>query len=189
MTAGGTLMTNLWQGEKVRLRAIEPEDWEAFRAFDADTEMARLGWRVGFPHSVAESQQWAAEQSAAGMKDDRRRLAIETLAGTLVGSANVHCADARNGVFEYGIALGAAYRRRGYASEAIRLLLAYYFRELRYQKALVTVYAFNEPSIRLHEKLGFQLEGRLRRMVFSGGALHDELVFGMTAEEFAARAA
>jgi RimJ/RimL family protein N-acetyltransferase len=28
------------------------------------------------------------------------------------------------------------------------------------------------------------LEGRLRRMVYTNGALHDELYFGLTREEF-----
>lgn len=39
----------------------------------------------------------------------------------------------------------------------------------------------------LHKKLGFVLEGRLRRMVFTGGHYYDELIYGMTQEEFAER--
>lgn len=39
----------------------------------------------------------------------------------------------------------------------------------------------------LHERLGFRLEGELRRMAFTEGQYFDEWVFGMTAEEFTAR--
>lgn len=39
----------------------------------------------------------------------------------------------------------------------------------------------------MHEKLGFQVEGRVRRAVFTGGALHDEILVGITAEEFLAQ--
>ena len=85
------------------------------------------------------------------------------------------------------MALGEQYRRQGYASEAITLLLRYFFQELRYQKVTAHVYSFNEPSIKLHEKLGFQQEGRLRRMVYTNGQFFDEVLFGMTAEEFATR--
>ena len=46
------------------------------------------------------------------------------------------------------------------------------------------MYAFNEPSIKLHEKLEFMLEGRIRQAHFSSGSYHDELLYGMTAEEF-----
>lgn len=48
--------------------------------------------------------------------------------------------------------------RRGYASDAICIVLRYYFEELRYQKCTVSVYDFNESSLRLHEWLGFQVE-------------------------------
>ncbi len=84
------------------------------------------------------------------------------------GTINTHSCDPRHGTFGYGLAIAREHWRKGYASEAICLVLAYYFRELRYQKVTAHVYAFNEASIRLHEKLGFQLEGRLRRMIFTG---------------------
>ena len=42
----------------------------------------------------------------------------------------------------------------------------------------------NEASIRLHKKLGFLEEGRRRRQVFFNGEYHDEILFGMTREEF-----
>jgi len=77
-------------------------------------------------------------------------------------------------------------RRQGYASEAIRIVLRYYFFERRYQKANVSIFEFNEGSVVLHQKLGFQPEGRLRRTVFSNGRFWDELLFGITIEEFSA---
>jgi RimJ/RimL family protein N-acetyltransferase len=61
------------------------------------------------------------------------------------------------------------------------------FRELRYQKANATVYAFNEGSLALHRKLGFVEEGRIRRNHFTNGEYHDEFWFGITREEFEER--
>ena len=78
------------------------------------------------------------------------------------------------------------YWGKGYAGEAIRLVLGYFFDELGYQKCTVDVYAFNTQSVRLHEKLGFKLEGRERRMIYTGGAYHDNLIMGITVEEFRA---
>ncbi|MGH2508259.1 MAG: GNAT family N-acetyltransferase, partial [Ktedonobacteraceae bacterium] len=89
------------------------------------------------------------------------------------------------GSFCYGINTKQEHRGKGYASEAILLVLRYYFQEMRYQKVTVRVYSFNEPSIKLHEKLSFQQEGRIRRTVFTKGHYYDELLYGMTAEEFA----
>ncbi|MEZ4860995.1 MAG: GNAT family protein [Caldilineaceae bacterium] len=76
------------------------------------------------------------------------------------------------------------YWRRGYASDAIKIVARYYFRELGYQKLTALVYSFNERSLRMHEKLGFVFEGRLRRTVYTNGRHYDIIYFGMTREEF-----
>jgi RimJ/RimL family protein N-acetyltransferase len=60
---------------------------------------------------------------------------------------------------------------------------------LGYQQATVSVYSVNVVSAHLHEKLGFQLEGRIQRTVFTDGELCAELVYGLTAEEFTLQSA
>jgi RimJ/RimL family protein N-acetyltransferase len=130
--------------------------------------------------------QWAQQEATRKPEGDAFRFVIENETGEVVGDLTIHHCDARVGSFSYGITIRREHRRNGYAAEAIALVLRYYFRELRYQKATVTVFNFNESSSRLHEKLGFQLEGRIRRTQFSDGALHDELIYGITAEESAA---
>lgn len=181
------MAASIWEGAKVRLRAVEPEDWEQFFAWDQDSETARRAYFIPFPRSAVATRQWAEVSANEVPVDDAYRLAIETLEGELVGTLNTNNCDRRQGTFSYGIAIGAEFRRQGYAAEAITLVLRYYFRELGYQKVNVQVYDFNEPSIRLHESLGFQREGQLRRMIYTGGTYHDDLLYGLTAEEFAER--
>jgi RimJ/RimL family protein N-acetyltransferase len=175
---------NVWQGDLVRLRAVEPEDWEALFEWDADTEIARLSFEIPFPASREATKKWAAEQAVRETKDDSFRWVIEGLDGEFLGMIETHFCKRRHGTFQFGIGVRREHWRKGYASEAIRLILAYYFRELRYQKVNAHVYSFNEASLQLHRKLGFREEGRLRRVVFADGCYHDEVIFGMTAEEF-----
>ena len=110
---------------------------------------------------------------------------MENNAGEAVGDISTNDCDPRVGHLHYGLSVARAYRRKGYASEAILLVLRCYFQELRYQKATITFYSFNEATIALHNGPGFQLEGRIRRAVFTRGQYFDELLVGMTAEEFA----
>jgi RimJ/RimL family protein N-acetyltransferase len=105
--------------------------------------------------------------------------------GTAVGNVSTHHCDRRVGSFSYGINTLREHRGRGYASDAIRILLRYFFLELRYQKVTVGIFDFNETSIHLHRRLGFQAEGRLRRMTYGDGRFADMLIFGLLAEEFA----
>ena len=179
---------SIWRGERVGLRAVEPGDWEIYHAWNADDEMMRNLWYPPLPQSREAGRRWAEAAAVAPPDGDNFRFAIAALAtGAVVGDLTTHRCDRRAGTFTYGIAVTAAERRRGHAGEAIRLVLRYYFEELRYQKVWVGVHSFNDASLRLHEGLGFQREGRQRRMAYTRGQHCDLVLFGMLAEEFAAR--
>lgn len=179
---------NLWRGVHIRLRGIEPADAETFYAWDsAETETARMVEWVWPAGSLAQAKQWAEKRATEESKNDEFFFAIENLAGELVGVINTHSCDRRVGCFRYGVSIAPAFRGRGYAAEAVLLLLRYFFDELHYQKVTADVYAYNDTSARFHERLGFVQEGRLRRVVFSQGQHFDMLVFGMTVEEFRVR--
>ncbi|MGI8927742.1 MAG: GNAT family N-acetyltransferase [Tepidiformaceae bacterium] len=177
---------NAWHGELVRLRAIEEEDWPLFGALWSDTEATRAQWIVQLPRGEEALKQWAKEQASLQppFENDNWHWVIETHEGVAVGEImTTHC-NRRDGVFDYGIGLLRAHWGRGYALDAARLVLRYYFGERRYEKANATVAAFNAQSQRLQEKLGMQLEGRRRSQFFTDGTRHDELLYGITAAEF-----
>ncbi len=175
-----------WRGQIVRLRAVEPSDWEVHFIWNQDSDMTRQLDHVWFPQSREATKRWAEKAAAADTSGNNFHFEVENLAGELVGVIGTHDCDPRNGTFSYGVAIRPEHQRQGYASDAIRVVLRYYFEELRYQKATVHIYGFNEASIHLHERLGFQQEGLLRRMVYTRGQFFDALVFGMTDDEFVA---
>ncbi len=180
-------MTYFWESATVRLRAIEPEDDALFFRWNMDSERARHLDFVWPPTSREATRDWTERQSRRRLDDDEFHWVIESQDGEPVGSISTHTCNPHNGTFSYGIDIVTEHRGKGYAGEAILLVLRYYFQELRYQKATINVHADNLASIRLHEKLGFKLEGTLRRMTFSHGQYHDMLWFGMTREEFEER--
>ncbi|MEO8392298.1 MAG: GNAT family protein [Chloroflexota bacterium] len=183
-------MPNIFEGQRVRLRAVEPRDWEAHQQWDRDTEMARNAYEIPFPQSALSYRQWAERETQRKESgDEDYRFQIETLDGVQVGTINTNDCNRRCGTFKYGLAVMGQHQRKGYASEAIRLVLRYYFQERRYQKCTANVYSFNTPSQKLHESLGFTLEARLRRMIYTNGAFHDLLMYGITKEEFEAQKA
>lgn len=74
------------------------------------------------------------------------RFVIESLDGQFAGTINTRSCDRRSDTFKYGLAIREAHQRKGYGSEAVRLVLRYFFAELRYQKCTAHVYRFTEPS-------------------------------------------
>lgn len=179
-----TSSPSVWQGQLVRLRAFAASDWEVYFAWDQDDEQARRLYTIPFPQSPAAVREWAEREASRTRDGDEFRFVIENRAGEMIGDLTTNRCDPRVGSFSYGIAIRRDHRRHGYAADAIPLVLRHYFHELRYQKATVSVYSFNTESARLHEKLGFTLEGRIRRMIYTNGQYFDELVYGLTVEEF-----
>lgn len=180
-------MTNVWTGRLLRLRAVEPEDWPAFRTFDQDSVSQRAADQIHVPWSAARYREWAEKAALKPVEGDRVWLVIETLDGEVAGMTSTHEIDQQAGRFSYGIALGEEFKRRGLASEAVTMLLGFMFGERRYHKCESSVVAFNEASLALHRKLGFREEGRLRDHLFLSGRYHDTVLFGMTVDEYAAR--
>jgi RimJ/RimL family protein N-acetyltransferase len=110
---------------------------------------------------------------------------VETLEGENVGGLSYHSRDRKNGHFSFGVTIGRPHWRKGYAADATRILLRYGFLERRYHKCNSACVASNTASIRLHQALGFREEGRIRDEVYINGRYYDELLFGLTFDEFA----
>ena len=178
--------TYFFEGQRTRLRAVEPGDAETHFLWNQDSEMSRNIDHIWFPGSREAARRWAEQSALREPAGDEFQFVIENMDGEHVGLVGTHDCNARNGTFSLGIAVRREHQRRGYAADAIRTIMRYYFGELRYQKLTVHVYEFNEPSLRLFEHLNFQHEGRLRRMEFIGGRFFDQILLGITAEEFAA---
>lgn len=174
-----------WETDRIRLRQVEPDDWEVFYEWDFDSQMMRNLDDLPFPKSVERYKHDTQEEAKEAAKDDKFMLMIEEIAtGTVAGAIDSHTTNPRVGTFAYGVTIREAYQRRGYARESILLLLKYFFEELRYQKCTVNIHEWNEASIRLHESMGFIKEGQHRRMLFTQGRYWDVLYYGITLEEW-----
>ena len=174
-----------WQGPRIRLRAMTREDLEVWLKEDTDTEGIRhLAYGVELPKSPPAADEFAARFANFKGTDERIMFTIETLDGEVVGGINIHTMDPKNGTFGVGERIYRAYRGNGYAAEAKEIVLRYAFNELRYQKYNVSCIDTNAAQIKALIRFGCKEEGRRRRMIYTAGRYFDEILFGMTREEF-----
>lgn len=103
--------------------------------------------------------------------------------GSMVGLLGVRVVVAVNESVEIGYRLHPDHHRRGYAFEACQLVLDFLFDTVGTRKVIAHCVAANEPSYRLMEKLGMQREGCHRRHSMIGDTWHDELHYGLFADE------
>lgn len=174
---------NIWQGTKIKLRSFEPDDGDLFFEMISDTEIQRLVSDIRFPMSRKTAFDVAADLSE-GKNTEEYFFIIEDMSHNKVGTIDVHDFDKRVGSFSCGICIKTEYQKQGYAAESMYLVLRYFFEELRCQKVTVQISSFNANSIRLAERFGFAKEGCIRRTIFTKGRHYDELIYGMTVEEF-----
>ncbi|MBK7218384.1 MAG: GNAT family N-acetyltransferase [Candidatus Promineofilum sp.] len=174
-----------WQGQLTRLRPLRADDAEAvYQArFDSPArQLLQLG--VELPGDIEAMRDWVSERAGGRDTNGLILFAIENLAGEYVGGLSYHSRDRKNGNFSFGVVVVRAHQRRGYAQDATRLLLRYGFLERRYHKCNSACLASNTASAQLHRSLGFVEEGVQRQNVYYNGRYHDELLFGLTRDEF-----
>jgi RimJ/RimL family protein N-acetyltransferase len=91
-----------------------------------------------------------------------------------VGTIDLHEVNLRNGSASLGIAIGDPDDTgEGYGTAALRALVGFGFGQLRLERIELDVYDFNERARRVYERVGFALEGTLRRALYRDGAFHD----------------
>jgi len=73
---------------------------------------------------------------------------------------------------------------RGLGLEIRKTLLDYAFQELNLNKIYAYVWEENEPMIHLNKKVGFQIEGLLRKDIMSHGELRNRYIMGILKEEY-----
>ena len=175
-----------WQSQDIRLRAMREEDLDIWLQEEhTDEEGVRfLNCGISLPKSELDAKAFAESCANFKNKNDRIMFTIETLAGEVVGGINLHSMDKKNGTFETGSRIYQAYRGRGYFFQAKVMVLRYAFYEMRFQKYNIHCLANNKAMLHHAKRLGCKLEGRIRRQIYTRGRYFDDLIFGLTREEF-----
>ncbi|WP_242698538.1 GNAT family N-acetyltransferase [Bacillus sp. SD088] len=174
-----------WQDGEVRLRAIQPEDWEAHYINRFDTPGRRLlECAVELPPTIAEAQKFTEGNLDFSSTNGRIMFTIENLKGDNVGGINLNSIDERNGTFSIGIVIDKDNRGKGYGTRAMKILLRYAFLERRLNKFNDAVLEGNEGSTKMMRKLGCVQEGVRRKVIYTNGQYLDMILFGLTKDEF-----
>lgn len=118
--------------------------------------------------------------------DDRGRLIGDVMVRVEDGWAQAEVADdARGTQAELGWTLDPAFRRRGYATEAVRAVIGACFGPLGLRRVHAGCFAANEPSWRVMERLGMRREEHSRGTgLHRSGVWLDGMDYALLAEEW-----
>jgi len=174
------LAPNMLAGKVTVLRPLRAADrvvsvrWRN----DPDIRDNILGYR--FPITEEMEADWVNSV----LKDQSRSrvvLAIEDRRdGALVGFVYLNNLDWFSRNAEFGVLIGEREKQgKGFAREALELVVRYAFQELNLHKIYLRVVSFNKRALELYRTFGFAQEGVQRRHAFVRGRYHDVVLMGL----------
>jgi RimJ/RimL family protein N-acetyltransferase len=169
--------------KRLKLREITQQDFQAVHEYASDPETVK--YMPFGPNTEEETQEFINRNLKRQQDDPRTDYGFGIILKTenrFIGACGIH------GVSEVQASIGYILNRRywshGYATEAAKALVDYLFRELGVHRVFASCDPENHASIRVLEKVGMSLEGRLRENMNIRGEYRDSLIFGLVIDEW-----
>jgi [ribosomal protein S5]-alanine N-acetyltransferase len=164
--------------QKVTLRRWRTGDRERLAELANNRKIwVNLRDRFPFPYTEADAEAWIAH--CAAEQGSLTQFAIEG-EGELVGAIGFEALrDERRQGADIGYWIGEPYWGRGIATTALIDASRRAFAEFPFERLQASVYDWNPASMRVAEKAGYQLEGRMRRSVIKDGRVGDCLIYAL----------
>jgi RimJ/RimL family protein N-acetyltransferase len=102
----------------------------------------------------------------------------------VIGNCGIRRKPENDWEADIGYELAPAYWSRGYATEAALAMVNFGFQTLKLHRISAWCIAANTASARVLEKVGMQLEGRLRENEYFKGRWWDTLLYGLLESEW-----
>lgn len=113
------------------------------------------------------------------------RLVITTIPGELIGTVSYYWEHEPSFWMEVGIVIyKPQYWNGGYGTEALKLWINYLFESLPLVRIGLATWSGNQRMIRCAEKLGMQMEARIRKARLHEGEHYDSIRMGLLREEW-----
>lgn len=178
------LIKDLLKGEHLYLTAFKEEDLTTFESWYNDISFLRVYDMIAaFPKSQSELQDMLKDIRQAY---DRYIFAVRSkIDNKLVGVTGFENILWNNGTAVIYIGIGdTSSRGKGFGSEALALTMEFGFEELNLHRIQLNVLSYNEPAIKLYEKLGFKKEGTYREFIHRDGKRYDMYLYGILRPEW-----
>ena len=164
-------------GTKIKLRAIEPSDIDLLHKWENDRSI----WSVS--NTITPFSRKEIEEYITSIRDiyaDKQLRLMICLASNdkSIGCIDLFDFDKNNLRAGVGILIAEpTQRQKGYASEALELLIKYCFTLLNLHQLYCNIPADNEASLKLFKKHGFQEIGVKKDWIRTGNKWIDEYLF------------
>jgi RimJ/RimL family protein N-acetyltransferase len=164
------------------MRPWEPRDALSLVMYANNRNVSRnLRDRFPFPYETAHAEAWIGR--CLEQAERPQSFAID-VAGQAVGGIGIDVFDdVQRLTAEIGYWLGEPHWGRGLATAAVRMMTTYAFQTFGLERLQASVFEGNSASMRVLEKCGYALEGRLSRSIVKDGRVMDSFLYARLAAQ------
>lgn len=164
--------------EKIRLRALEPEDLELLYEWENNDSYWMISNTVS-PFSKYTLKRYLENSHKNVYETGQQRLMIDHIDDKLtIGTIDIFDFDPFHKRAGLGILIAnEAYRRKGYASMALEGLIEYCFKTLQLHQLYCNILTNNCESMDLFKKQGFVQTGNKKDWIKTSDGYLDEAIF------------
>lgn len=168
---------------RVYLRALEPDDYLMIHKWRNDPEVALFFSGTRRFTSTLNEKKWVEDRifdktsvsCAICIKDSDE----------MIGCAFINEIDHMNRTGKSGIFIGEKrYWSKGYATDALILILKHVFIDKGLQKVWAGVFEENTASLKMAEKCGYKVEGVMAKHSFVDGEFKNIVMVAVFVEDF-----
>ena len=161
-------------GKTVQLRAMEPADIDLLYQWENDRKI----WPIS--NSVTPISRFVLEQYVLNSHQDiftvkQIRMMIDLVdQQKAIGTIDLFDFDPGNGRIGLGIFIIEEVRGKGYAKEALELIIGYCFDTLMVHQIFCNINTKNEISLKLFREKGFEIIGNKKEWLLINNEWNDE---------------
>ena len=172
--------------DRLILRPFERSDLDDVLGYYSLPEVQRyLDWKARDKSEAKTAFDAMRKQTRLTRPGDILTLAVVRKAdGAVMGHVSLRWTDATAGQGEIRFAIGPAYRRRGYATEAVKAVMTLAFEGFRMHRIFAVTAGQNQASAKLLRSIGMRLEAHYREHALFMGEWDEELHFAVLAREW-----
>jgi ribosomal-protein-alanine N-acetyltransferase len=171
---------------RLLLRPFTVEDAPAVAHYCGDRDIARMTASIPHPYDESMALEWIAGHQLAFKQGQAATFAVTGREnGELVGAIGIHINKPHRSA-ETGYWIGKPFWNRGYATEALKAVIAYGFERAQLHRIFARHMTKNPASGRVMQKAGMSYEGILRESLYRDDAYEDAAVYSILASEYRA---
>lgn len=161
------------EGKKIILQSLSEDDLPYLIDIHNNAEIKKMAMFHPFPVTAANDQIWLKAISNDTSNKSVYFSIREKKANSFAGYVSLQGINWINRNCYFGIVVASKFQAQGIGSEVTALVLDYAVNKLNLIKVQLEVIADNNIAIDLYKKLGFEIEGILKKHFFYDGNYYD----------------